>query len=115
MLLSLLHCFPFIYNPEKLDNAGGRCWKDTLDRLRANEVTKTHRSPYQERIGHRLAKRPRNPYEMDQTQKWATTSTDLGLDRVSHWKGLKFIATQGVMAGFPPLNSALASFCLIGS
>ena len=43
-------------NPEKLANADGRCWKDTLGR---NRSFKTHRPPYpnmQERIGHRLAR-----------------------------------------------------------
>ena len=44
-----------IRNPEKLANADSRCWKDTLGRKRS---FKTHRAslPYQERIGHCLAR-----------------------------------------------------------
>ena len=40
-------------NPEKLANAGSRCWKDILGRKR---TFRTHTLPYQERIGHRLAR-----------------------------------------------------------
>jgi len=35
-------------NPEKLTNAGGRCWKDTLGHKRS---FKTHRPPYPTRRG----------------------------------------------------------------
>ena len=35
-------------NPEKLANAGGRCWKDTLGRKRS---FRTHRPPYPTRRG----------------------------------------------------------------
>jgi len=35
-------------NPEKLANAGGRCWKDTLGSKRS---FKTHRPPYPARRG----------------------------------------------------------------
>jgi|SRR6218665_1127139 len=43
-------------NPEKLANADGRCWKDTLGRKRS---FRTHRPPYPNRRGlamHRLAR-----------------------------------------------------------
>src|SRR6218665_3797626 len=35
-------------NPEKLANAGGRCWKDTLGRKRS---IRTHQPPYPTRRG----------------------------------------------------------------
>jgi len=38
----------FTRNPEKLANADGRCWKDTLGRKRS---CKTHRPPYPTRRG----------------------------------------------------------------
>ena len=44
-------------NPEKLANAGGRCWKDSLGR---NKSFRTHQPPYPTR--RRLVKRPKNSY-----------------------------------------------------
>src|SRR6218665_1372926 len=67
-------------NPEKLSNAGGRYWKDTLRRKMS---FKTYRSPHPVRRGLVTAwqKDQETLMKWNQTQIWATTSTDPGLDR----------------------------------